>query len=514
VCAVYLPNNKKGNVMTFVKSSSSFIARPSKAIALAMATFFSSSALAANRYVDINASGGGIGSASSPWNNLQTALNNCAAGDFIHVAQGTYKPGSLRSDSFVLSTTSHQVQLQGGWINNGGGSWTFDPANAQTILSGNIGNQSSATDNCYTVLKLSNSGMTDSNTVISFLTIRDGYANGDPFGSPDSGGGVHITNGASPRLHRCVITNNKAASTIGNGAGAGVYVNAASPVFTLCTIESNSMTAAFKGLGAGLYSTGAGTVRLINCTIRQNTLSLRGGGIMAHSNGIAGNELIMVNCLVSANEVGAACSGGTCSSVSGGGVCIEGSSSIAPAAQIIGCTIVNNWSMKGGGGIRVIGGLQSSTTRTLQQCILWGNTDPYLGSGSQVSVAFNGSLSVRYCDVQDRSGDGVDGDIDWGTPDFNIDLDPQFVSSSNFRLLCTSPCINAGNPDSSVIPADQFDLNGNGHTSTERTPDLDLNWRIVGSGNFVRADMGAYEKQPIAPSVIGDLSPLRAEMVA
>jgi len=46
----------------------------------------------ATLYVDINAAGGGNGSDTAPWNNLQTALTNATGGDTIRIAQGTYKP--------------------------------------------------------------------------------------------------------------------------------------------------------------------------------------------------------------------------------------------------------------------------------------------------------------------------------------------------------------------------------------------------------------------------------------
>lgn len=57
----------------------------------------------------------------------------------------------------------------------------------------------------------------------------------------------------------------------------------------------------------------------------------------------------------------------------------------------------------------------------------------------------------------------------------------------------TSPCIDTGNPDDSIITDDFFDLDNDGDT-TEPTPDLDLNNRISSPDDECQVvDMGAFE---------------------
>ncbi len=81
----------------------------------------------------------------------------------------------------------------------------------------------------------------------------------------------------------------------------------------------------------------------------------------------------------------------------------------------------------------------------------------------------------------------------------NISADPRFVSSTVWRLLPGSPCIDAGS--NADVPADMADLNGNGNTTEPLPIDLGGAGRFAddpctadtGSGTPPIVDMGAYE---------------------
>jgi hypothetical protein len=64
-----------------------------------------------------------------------------------------------------------------------------------------------------------------------------------------------------------------------------------------------------------------------------------------------------------------------------------------------------------------------------------------------------------------------------------IDIDPVFADSANgdFTLLCESPCINIGTPDTSGYNLPEYDLAGNP--------------RVYTGGDVDRIDLGAYELQ-------------------
>jgi hypothetical protein len=99
--------------------------------------------------------------------------------------------------------------------------------------------------------------------------------------------------------------------------------------------------------------------------------------------------------------------------------------------------IVYNSSQGLGGGIYLDNSIQFPL---MENSIIWGNTAS--GYDNQVSLE-NGVMAVRFCDIQGRwEGEG------------NIDDDPEFIDvlNYNFQLKSTSPCINAGNPISSLDP--------------------------------------------------------------
>ena len=143
----------------------------------------------------------------------------------------------------------------------------------------------------------------------------------------------------------------------------------------------------------------------------------------------------------------------------------------------------------GGGGIFSHDSTSPSTSLTVSNSILWGN------SPNQIA----GNSAVTFSDVQG------------GFPGIgNIDADPLFVDpdgaddivgtqDDNLRLLPGSPCIDAG--DNTAVPADTTDLDGDNNT-TEPTPlDLDGKPRFVddpatpdtGNGTPPIVDMGVYE---------------------
>ncbi|WP_426295497.1 right-handed parallel beta-helix repeat-containing protein [Dyadobacter endophyticus] len=266
---------------------------------------FSNSALltvVANRlYVAEGASGGGSGWEDA-LGDLSTALNaayGCTGITEIWVKAGTYKPSGFpynasltgsRNNAFYLI---NNVSIYGGFAGNEATLGQRDAGANQTILSGDIGVPSNASDNTYHTLV---SVLNNNTARLDGFIVRDGNSNGA--GIEQSilganviafGGGGLVLYSASPVVANCVFTGNAGA----DGAGIYVFGSSANPLITNCIITGNSAGSAGGGIFNG-YDSGA-TIQ--NCTIAGNSGVVQGAGmhnyLLAHP--IVSNTLIWGN---------------------------------------------------------------------------------------------------------------------------------------------------------------------------------------------------------------------------
>ncbi|UCD75336.1 MAG: hypothetical protein JSV91_00155 [Phycisphaerales bacterium] len=169
---------------------------------------------------------------------------------------------------------------------------------------------------------------------------------------------------------------------------------------------------------------------------------------------------------------------------------------------IIGCVMVDNGGIYGGGGISIQSGSATITNCTIVENFADTSGGGIISVGSEVRVA---NCIVRNNTPAEISDDGaivtysnvMGGNDGVG----NIDADPVFADphGRDFRLMPGSPCIDAG--FNNTLPRDRNDLDGDG-LACERFPvDLDGNPRFAddaatadtGCGLPVVVDMGAYE---------------------
>ena len=211
-------------------------------------------------------------------------------------------------------------------------------------------------------------------------------------------------------LTTLTLTNGNA----GTGNGGGVYCNSNNEIVNDCTIAGNFA----GGDGGGIFGG-----KVYNCMITGNSAGSDGGG--AHGSTIN-------NCTINWN-----------SAVEDGGG--------AYASIINNCMIRNNMADNGSG---TFGG-------TNNNCTISGNT-----AGSDGGGTFDGI--INNCIIWDNSAftnhNFSSGTIIYScssplpSGERNISDDPQFVSVSNYHLLATSPCINAGTNAYAPMP---YDLDGN-----------------------------------------------------
>lgn len=226
------------------------------------------------RFVDASAIGGSNNGTS--WDNaylsLQSALADAAVdgdGDEIWVANGTYTPGLLRTDSFVLESG---VAIYGGFA---GGEVSVNSRDLQanaTVLSGAIGSPSDDTDNTYQVVK--GAGLLNT-AILDGFVIEKGYANS---GSAYQGAGIYL--GGSAIFRNLEIRNNVANED--GAAGGGVYVNIGSPQFRNVTFLGNSASST----GGGIHINAGGPL-LSNVTFVGNSAGEDGGAISSNGSALS-----------------------------------------------------------------------------------------------------------------------------------------------------------------------------------------------------------------------------------
>lgn len=191
--------------------------------------------------------------------------------------------------------------------------------------------------------------------------------------------------------------------------------------FTITAGNSDIEEPSHYSHGGGLYND-SGNPTVMNCLFTKNRGCL-GGGMYNNE-----SRPVLTHCVFSGNVA----------IYEGGGIYNSESSVV-----LNNCTLVGNSAMDVGG---VCNSLEGSSTLT--NCIVWGNTSPQVA----------GNVTVSYSDVQGGwEGEG------------NIDVDPLFalpdggdyhlksqagrwdaVSGSWVVDEVTSPCIDAGSPDSPV----------------------------------------------------------------
>jgi hypothetical protein len=333
------------------------------------------------------------------------------------------------------------------------------------------------------------------------ITVRS--ANNDPTNTIIVGAKDPATNG--PAAVRCVYMANGSALigfTLTNGAttlsgaglgdryGGGVYcvVGVLTTVISNCVIANNSAVYGGGTYGGNLY----------NCSIIGNSATNGGGGTCP------GN---MYNCRLVNNSAGK--HGGAafqpdrvlnCTIVSNSAILSQGGGIYQATSWISNCTVVGNSSGNNGGGVN---------NSTLYNCLIASNSGVYGGgvsectlynctvagnSGTRCGGAYAGNFIN--CIVYLNNPGGTNNWYDttskftnsctyptqstWQTSDRNITNNPLFVNTNtaNYRLIQSSPCINAG--------TNQSWMNG--------AVDLDGYSRIDRFSGIV--DMGCFEYLP------------------
>jgi len=287
------------------------------------------------------------------------------------------------------------------------------------------------------------------------------------------GGGIACDVG-NPKIQNCFITNNTSISyggglyciwsdaliadciIAGNWSwhyGGGIFCEHTPPTIRGCLIDGN-----WAFIGGGGIDCLASSPTITNCKISNNTsIIYHGGGIYSGS----GSPKVS-NCIISGNSA----------YVDGGGIHCFGAGEDGGFAEITNCTFSMNSASSGGGAVSC----QTNASVIVKNCILWGN---YAPSGTEICVdTGSASLNVLYTNVQggqEGAQAWAGSELIWG--EGNIDADPHFADLRNHDYYLksqagrwgpnseswvvddvTSPCIDAGDPNSAV--GDEPEPNG------------------------------------------------------
>ena len=156
---------------------------------------------------------------------LSTALALVDDYSEIWVAAGTYFPGEVRSESFVLPGN---IQVLGGFKGNETSSSDRNFTENETVLSGNIGDSSRASDNSFHVIVPLDGAILDG------FIIEDGNATENFSDDRGKGGGLWAQ-GVKFEIRNCEFRNNWAFQ-----GGGGVWLQEVNATFDDCKFTSNA----------------------------------------------------------------------------------------------------------------------------------------------------------------------------------------------------------------------------------------------------------------------------------
>ncbi len=404
-------------------------------------------------YVDDDATGANDGSSwGNAYNYLQDALADANSAEKpveIRVAQGIHKPDQGKNQTLGDREATFQlingVTLKGGFSGLGKpdpNAWDLDVY--EVILSGDLnGDDAEVRDPCDLLgeptrsensYHVATGAGTDETAVLDGFTVTGGNADGKPL--RNTAGGMFNASG-SPRLRNCVFKRNCSRSN-----GGGMFIEFDSPTLNNCVFNGNYSPTH----GGGLFIHRSNPL-LMNCTFTGNFSKIFGGGIF---------------CWTSSPELtGCIFSGNIALYGAGGGMYCRDSS-----PTLSNCTFAGNRSRNRGSGI-----YQESGFAALVNCILWRNISGDASWASLITysdvprerVWGEGNISTNPLFADPGYwGDGNDPNIVvepndpnaiWVDGDYHLKSeagrwDPD--SQTWIQDDVTSPCIDAGDPNSPV----------------------------------------------------------------
>lgn len=351
------------------------------------------------RHVYVKENGKGEGTSWEDATSLSEALaEDLSAGDYIHIAAGTYSPtssvtGGSTNESDRTFEIRENIIIIGGYPADAKEGDDSNPSNNITELTGISQSNHVIT---ITAPKIDNQRVN-----ITGVTIKDGKAlssksvliNGTKYAG-NYGGGVIVGNSVV-EMNNCTIQSNIA----NNGAG-GIYAFATAELYmNHCIVDGNSCVASSAN-GGGVFIDGGASLEMDGGVISNNS-----------AGGFAGGVYVMKSaCRIYNMTIEKNAAGGTASAVAGkayGGVYIREGQGL-----LVNCTILENTSSNIGGGLGIYGTAASPATTDVISCTITGNKVKHasaLGGGIYVNASASGASVNVYNSIISGNTRGTDG---------------------------------------------------------------------------------------------------------
>jgi hypothetical protein len=285
---------------------------------------------------------------ATAYGNLTTGLTSATSGIEVWVAKGTYKPtsGTSRTTSFIIPSG---VKVLGGFTGSESVLTQRIASANSSVLSGEIGNLSTTTDNTYHVVTF------DASDINTFL---DGFI--------IVGGNANFTN-----ISEIDVPYSPTSTATDNTGGGVVIKNGANPTLVNCTIKLNAAK-----VGGGVFCANGSIAAIKSCKIIANTASI-GGAIYTQQ----ASNIVVRSSQISGNK--------------GNGEAFYNNSTIP---SVINCTIVGS----GGSTLAVYNGVNSPSV--FQNCIIWGYSTPF--NDGQAIVNYS-NISGSYSGIGNANIDPI-----------------------------------------------------------------------------------------------------------
>ncbi len=370
------------------------------------------------------------GSHEHPFDSIQEAIDAASHGDLIIISRGTY-----------TGTGNRDIDFNGKAITVRG----EDPNDPNLVIIDCGGTK----NNPHRAFIFQNYEIPKS--MLSGITIKGGYY--------EQGGAIYLTGCTRPTITNCVFISNKAS------VGGAIYNDNSSPVISGCTFGENQADA-----GGAIYnisSVSGCTPVISNCIFHSNSSTYNGGAIYNNDQ----VSPVLTKCTFTSNYS------------SGGGGAIRNNNT--KNLTVTNCIFSTNSAATFGGGIRSSNGSNAGLTNCTFFANLAYNGKSLACTADDEGKYKAGSIQISNCIIRDGGGEIFNSDnsiinvtysniIDANDAapwpgEGNIYADPNFadIEKGDLHLKSqagrydpnsmswiiddvTSPCIDAGDPQSSV----------------------------------------------------------------